>query len=271
MNQKSLYENYSIDFSEDLEIFDKAYYFIFNKNDEIYLTQDGCIPLVTIDSLNKFTITLKLYIGVYKDKPCFVVNVDDDIKFTEFRKLYDINEDDYRMATRAILVSRWYRSHQYCGACGTKTVLDDNDMMLKCPKCGQVHYTRISPAVIVAITKDDQLLMAKHTYHKFDRYALIAGFVEAGESIEEALHREVMEEVGIKVKNLKYITSQSWPYPNSLMIGFTAEYDSGDIRVDNVEISSAKWFNPEDIERLPSEISISAYLVNRFLDKYGIK
>ena len=108
--------------------------------------------------------------------------------------------------------------------------------MLKCPECGQVHYPRIAPAIIVAIRNDDKLLMAQHSYHETIRYALIAGFVEPGESIEEAVHREVSEEVGIKIKNLKYLKSQSWPFPNSLMLGFEAEYDSGDIKVDGDEI-----------------------------------
>ena len=119
---------------------------------------------------------------------------------------------------------------------GTKTQLDEKDMMLKCPECGQVHYPRIAPAIIVAIRNGEELLMAKHSYHETIRYALIAGFVEPGETIEEAVHREVSEEVGINIKNLEYKKSQSWPFPNSLMLGFAAEYDSGDIKVDGDEI-----------------------------------
>ena len=138
--------------------------------------------------------------------------------------------------------------------------------MLKCPVCGQVHYPRIAPAIIVAIRKDDELLMAKHSYHDNIRYALIAGFVEPGESIEEAVHREVSEEVGIKIKNLKYMKSQSWPFPNSLMLGFTAEYESGDIKVDGDEILKAKWFKKEDIIRYASDISISDWLIQNFID-----
>ncbi len=272
MNTKSLYENYSIGFSEDFDSFnnlDEGYYFIFNRKDEIYLKEDKSIPIFKKNQLNRFSVNLILYIGIYKNKPCFVANVDDDVIFTPLNELYVIDKDDYRMATRAILVIRWYKSHQYCGACATKTVLDEKDMMLKCPKCGQVHYTRIAPVVIVSIIKDGQLLMAKHTYHKVDRYALIAGFVEAGETVEEALHREVMEEVGIKIKNLQYVSSQSWPYPNSLMLGFTAQYDSGKIQVDNYEISTARWFKPEEIGKPKSDRSISSFLVNNFLDKYG--
>ena len=144
--------------------------------------------------------------------------------------------------------------------------VDEKDMMLKCPKCGQMHYPRIAPAIIVAIRNEDKLLMAKHSYHETIRYALIAGFVEPGETIEEAVHREVMEEVGIKIKNLKYLRSQSWPFPNSLMLGFTAEYDSGDIKVDGDEILKAKWFSKNEIIRYDSDISISDWLIQQFID-----
>ena len=131
-----------------------------------------------------------------------------------------------------------------------------------------MHYSRIAPAIIVAIRKGDELLMAKHSYHETIRYALIAGFVEAGESIEEAVHREVAEEVGIKIKNLKYQKSQSWPFPNSLMLAFTAEYDSGDIKVDGDEILKAKWFKKDEIIRYDSDISISDWLIQNFIESF---
>ena len=170
------------------------------------------------------------------------------------------------MATRAVLVRDWYISHQYCGRCATKTLLDEKDMMLKCPECGQVHYPRIAPAIIVAIRNEGKLLMAKHSYHDNIRYALIAGFVEPGETIEEAVHREVLEEVGIKIKNLKYMKSQSWPFPNSLMLAFEAEYASGEIKVDGDEIVKAKWFKKDEIIRYSSDISISDWLIQNFID-----
>jgi NAD+ diphosphatase len=120
----------------------------------------------------------------------------------------------------------------------------------------------------VAIRKDDKLLMAQHSYHDTIRYALIAGFVEPGEAIEEAVHREVSEEVGIRIKNLKYMKSQSWPFPNSLMLAFTAEYESGDIKVDGDEIVRAKWFKKDEIIRYESDISISDWLIQDFIDSH---
>ena len=264
MIEKSLYEDYQIDFSDSYES-DDAYYFIFNNERELYLTEDKTLP----STPNNFNYDFKLFIGKFKGKDTFVLNVKDDETFYNLKEVYDISRDIYLMATRAVLVRDWYISHQYCGRCATKCVLDEKDMMLKCPKCGQVHYSRIAPAIIVAIRKGDKLLMAKHSYHEKIMYALIAGFVEAGESIEEAVHREVMEETGIKIKNLRYMKSQSWPFPNSLMLGFTAEYESGEIKVDGDEILKAKWFSKEDIVRYDSDISISDWLVQNFIDSDG--
>lgn len=141
-------------------------------------------------------------------------------------------------------------------------------MMMRCPNCNQMHYPRIAPAIIVAISKDDKLLMAKHSYHNTDRYTLIAGFVELGESIEETVKREVLEEVGIKVKNIQYMKSQCWPFPNSLMLGFKAEYESGEVKVDGDEILDAKWFSKDEIEMFPSDISISSWLINHFIESH---
>ena len=260
MIEKSIYEDYQIDFS-DTYTSDDAYYLIFNNERELYLTSDKTLPTeITNDNFD-----FKLYIGKFKGKDTFVVNVEDDNSFFDLREVYDIDKDIYLIATRAVLVRDWYISHQFCGRCGTKTMLDEKDMMLKCPSCGQVHYSRIAPAIIVAVRKGDELLMAKHSYHKTHRYALVAGFVEAGESIEEAVHREVAEEIGIKIKNLKYHKSQSWPFPNSLMLAFTAEYASGDIKVDGDEILKAKWFKKDEITRYDSDISISDWLIQSFM------
>lgn len=268
MIEKSIYEDYTINFSDTYSTNEKSYYFIFNSKRELYLTEDKKIPLTQLEELNIFNFTFKLFIGTYKNHPCFVARVDEEDNFFSLHIVYNINKDTYLMATRAVLINDWYQSHQYCGKCGTKTVIDQKDMMLICPKCGQMHYPRISPAVIMAIEKDNKLLMAKHSYHKEHRYALVAGFVEPGETIEDAVHREVMEEIGIKIKNLKYMRSQSWPFPNSLMIGFTAEYDSGEIKVDGDEIVKAKWFSKDEIQMYPSDISISAWLLQNFIDTH---
>lgn len=262
MIEKSLYENYHIDFSETLTPKNGDYLFVFNENRELYLDSNNELA----KNLDDFEVNFTLYIGEYNEKRAFVVNVEGDDEFYDLREVYEIDHDLYHIAGKAVLVNDWYISHRFCGRCGSKTQLDEKDMMLKCPNCGQVHYPRIAPAIIVAIRNGDKLLMAKHSYHDNIRYALIAGFVEPGETIEEAVHREVLEEVGVKVKNLKYERSQSWPFPNSLMLGFTAEYDSGDIKVDGDEILKAKWFKKDEIIRYGSDISISDWLIQEFID-----
>lgn len=261
MIEKSIYEEYQIDFS-DTYTSDDAYYFIFNNERELFLTKDNTLPT----DLNNFDSDFTLYIGKFRGKDAFISNADANDSFYNLKDVYDISHDLYLMATRAVLVRDWYISHQFCGRCAAKTVIDEKDMMLKCPECGQMHYPRIAPAIIVAIRKGDELLMAKHSYHENIRYALIAGFVEAGESIEEAVHREVAEEIGIRIKNLKYQKSQSWPFPNSLMLGFEAEYESGEIKVDGDEILKAKWFKKDEIIRYDSDISISDWLIQKFID-----
>ncbi|WP_296876279.1 NAD(+) diphosphatase [uncultured Methanobrevibacter sp.] len=264
MIEKSLYENYQIDFSDEITPETDDYLFIFNENRELYLTSDRQLP----KTLDDFDVEFCLFIGKYKGKNSFVVNVYDETSFYDLKEVYEFNPDLYHIAGKAVLVRDWYISHEFCGRCGTPTQIDEKDMMLKCPSCGQVHYPRIAPAIIVAISKENELLMAQHSYHDTIRYALIAGFVEPGESIEEAVHREVLEEVGIKIKNLKYMKSQSWPFPNSLMLGFTAEYESGDIKVDGDEIVKAKWFKKDEIIRYDSDISISDWLIQNFIDTH---
>ena len=265
MIEKSLYENYQINFDENITPDTDDILFIFNYNRELFLDDDKKLA----KSLDNFDVNFCLYIGDYKDKKAFVVNVETDETFYNLMEVYEFNHDLYHIAGKAVLVSDWYISHRFCGRCGTPTKIDEKDMMLKCPQCGQVHYPRIAPAIIVAIRNGDKLLMAKHSYHENIRYALIAGFVEPGETIEEAVHREVLEEVGVKIKNLQYQRSQSWPFPNSLMLGFTAEYESGNIKVDGDEILRAEWFKKDEIIRYESDISISDWLIQEFIDSIG--
>ena len=267
MIEEYIYENYSIDFKEDYSSEKESYYFIFNNNREIYLN-DKKIPIFTNKEVESFDLDFKLYIGNYNDKEVIVANANMEENFHTLFELYEINHEEYQIASKAVLIRDWYKNHQYCGRCGEKTVMHKKDMMLLCPECGQMHYPRIAPAIIVAINNSGKLLMAKHSYHKVLKYTLLAGFVEPGENIEEAVKREVKEEVGIKIKNIRYVKSQSWPFPNSLMLGFNADYESGEIIVDGEEIIDAKWFKPEEIEKPPSDISISSWLINNYIQTH---
>jgi len=167
------------------------------------------------------------------------------------------------VAGRAFQIAEWVRTHRFCGACGSGTALAAGERSFKCVNCGHMAYPRISPAMMVLIRKGDQALLALHTQSAVQRFVPLAGFVEAGETIEEAVHREVFEEVGLRVHNLRYFGSQSWPFPHSLMIAFTADYLEGEIRTDPTEILEARWFGPGDAwpERVP-HVSISSMLVD---------
>jgi NAD+ diphosphatase len=165
------------------------------------------------------------------------------------------------VAARAAQIAEWARTHQFCGACGTRTGVLTGERCYKCPACGFAAYPRISPAMMVLIRKGDQVLLAQHVSYATKRHVPLAGFLEAGESIEEAVHREVFEEVGLRVHNLAYFGSQAWPFPHSLMIAFTADYLDGEIRVDPNEIAEARWFGPEDFPEPGTNISISTALI----------
>jgi len=167
------------------------------------------------------------------------------------------------LAARAAQIAEWARTHRFCGACGSGMVLAAGERCFKCVQCGHMAYPRISPAMMVLIRKGDAVLLAMHIASPSKRFTPLAGFLEAGESIEEAVHREVYEEVGLRVQNLRCFGSQSWPFPHSLMIAFTADYLDGEIRLDTSEISEARWFGPDDEwpERVP-HISVSSVLVD---------
>ncbi|MFJ1299659.1 NAD(+) diphosphatase [Pseudomonadota bacterium AL_CKDN230030165-1A_HGKHYDSX7] len=182
--------------------------------------------------------------------------------FRKLRALLSELGDSFALAGRAYQIAEWVRTHRFCGACATPMQHARHELCLQCPSCGLHSYPRISPAMMVLIKRGDELLLARHARYAQARYTALAGFVEPGESIEDAVHREVEEEVGLKVRDLRYFGSQSWPFPHSLMIAFTAEYAGGDIRVQEDEIADAQWFGPgQPFPDIPMRESIAGRLV----------
>lgn len=177
----------------------------------------------------------------------------------------------FAVAGKALQVIEWDKTHQFCGRCGSKTNSMENERAKECPNCGLINYPRISPAIIVAIKKDDKILLAHNKRFVNNMYSVIAGFVEPGETFEECVKREVFEEVGLQVKNIKYFHSQPWPFPNSVMIGFTADYADGEIKVDGVEIDKAGWFSVDELPNVPTRVSIAGKLINAFIDENKLK
>jgi NAD+ diphosphatase len=171
---------------------------------------------------------------------------------------------------RAVELIHWNREHRFCGACGKQTEIDSKSGARVCPACGMEFYPRLSPAIIVRITRGTEILLAHNRNFTTRRYSCIAGFVEAGEALEECVHREVFEEVGILVKDVRYFGSQSWPFPYSLIAGFTAEYAAGEIRPDGEEIDDAGWFAANTLPDLPPPGSISRELIDDYIGKFKV-
>lgn len=168
----------------------------------------------------------------------------------------------------AVHLAHWESLNKFCGKCGNVTIRGDKERSIICPKCGNTVYPRISPVVIVAVHNGDKLLMAHNIDNPNPRLFLISGFVEIGESLEQAAHREVLEEAGVKIKNLKYFGSQPWPFSDSLIAGFTAELDGDDtIHRQETELSEAKWVKREDIPEYETDVSISCCLIENFRNK----
>jgi len=167
---------------------------------------------------------------------------------------------------RACHIAQWRQSSRFCGTCGEKNNDVRGEAQRVCPKCGRIEFPRICPAVIVIITDDkDRILLAHNKKFKAGMYSLIAGFNEAGESLESTVVREIREEVSIEVSGIIYVKSQPWPFPNSLMIGFKARYFSGTVKPDGDEIEDAAWFERGNLPELPAEGSLSRYLINSWL------
>ncbi|HXF79828.1 MAG TPA: NAD(+) diphosphatase [Usitatibacter sp.] len=209
-------------------------------------------------------------VGVYEKEYCCTAWVAKDVAapaghaFRSLRSLFGRFDDRLlSVAGRAFQVADWGRNHRFCGACGKPMAPVMGERAMRC-ECGHVAYPRIAPAMMVLVKRGDAILLARNVaVAPGGRMSALAGLLEAGESVEEAIHREVHEEVGLFVKDLRYFASQSWPFPGSLMIAFTAEYAGGEIRVDPAEIAEAHWFGPgEALPDLPPAQSISRALID---------
>jgi NAD+ diphosphatase len=165
------------------------------------------------------------------------------------------------VAGRAAQVLEWDRAHRYCGVCGAPTEAQAGERSRKCTACGHTAYPRLSPAMMVLVWREGEVLLARSPHYVPGVYSALAGFVEAGENLEQCVHREVAEEVGLQVKNLRYYGSQSWPFPHSLMVAYTAEWAGGEIVPQEGEIDDARWFAPEALPPIPPRFSIAGHLI----------
>ena len=236
------------------------------KNDKItFATYKACKHLVKEPSE-------LWYLGKWNGVCCFgyALSQQEEVEGLEWISYKDSKwEDDLELYFIAVKVQHligWDKSTRFCGYCGHKNERAVDERAKKCPKCQRVVFPRISPAVIVGIKKDDKLLMAHNANFREGLYSIIAGFVEQGETLEMAVQREVLEEVGIKIKNIRYHHSRPWNSADSLMLGFTAEYESGEIAVDGKEILDAGWYDKDHLPPvLPSKISTARCIIDDLL------
>ena len=219
------------------------------------------------------------YLGTYDGKHCYAVEIGESAPLPQGWQPIGLRDAFGRFETtlaalsgRAYQILDWDRNHQYCGRCGTATVLRADERSRACPGCGRTTYPPVTPAIMVLITDGGRrVLLARNPIWPDGRFSALAGFVEPGEMLEDTVARETREEVGVEVKNIRYFGSQPWPFPHSLMIAFTAEYAGGEVRPDGVEIAEARWFDAEELPKLPPSISISRRLIDTISAELALK
>ena len=214
------------------------------------------------------------YLGYLDSRHCYAVELAEGITppkgmaFEGLRQVYGrMDEGLFSVACRAVQIVEWDRTHEFCGRCGARTKMHATERAKECPQCGLLHFPHLAPAIIVLVARGREILLARARRFRSVMYSTLAGFVEAGETLEEAVTREVQEETGITVREITYFGSQPWPFPHSLMIGFTASYADGEIILNDEENVDARWFTADNLPQLPDKISIARKLIDSFLEK----
>ena len=251
-----------------------SFYYIF-QNGKIILKEDGAIPeAAEIEGLRQHFVNAGCVDKVDKDGDRWAelemtAKLPDGFDACERRGCWTaVGEEQFFRIGKAFHYMDWQRLHKYCGKCGAQNVFDPGEGAMKCLACGELFYPVISPAIIVCVEKKGKILLGHGVNFPAGRYSVLAGFVEPGESLEECVAREVYEESRILVKNIKYFTSQPWPFPRSLMLGFIAEWESGDICPDTTEVTDVRWFAPHEIPEYYRGVSISAKLIEDFIKRH---
>ncbi|MCB1686406.1 MAG: NAD(+) diphosphatase [Pseudomonadales bacterium] len=219
-------------------------------------------------------ITSEHYLGRYRGRCCIAIEargrLPEGFALAGLRDwLGRVEPPLFYLAGRAQQVIEWHNTHRFCGRCGSAMEDHGADRAKTCPECDLVCYPRLAPSIIVLVTKGEELLLARNANWPTNMFSTLAGFVEPGESIEQTVHREVMEEVGLTVRNLRYRGSQSWPFPNQLMLGFHAQYAGGEICCNDEEIAEARWFRADNLPNIPPRTAISRWLIDAFLENGG--
>ena len=261
--------------TERLEL---AWWFVFQKSKLLVYQEPSPASLPCLADLRELGLTplSHHYLGRLDNRPCYTAEVAEGtippagMTFEGLRRLYgSLDENLFWIAARAVQIVDWDRTHRFCSRCGAPLNMKITERAKECPQCGLLYFPRLAPAIIVLVQRGYQLLLARSRHFMPGMYSVLAGFVEPGESLEEAVTREVREEVGIEVKDIHYFASQPWPFPHSLMIGFTATYAGGEISLNDDEIENASWFEVDSLPQIPGKISIARRLIDWFIEKQG--
>lgn len=250
----------------------KLHDFIFAFEDQqIYLLHGNSIPQWHQVS-HLFESENNFYCFAESTESCYLIaeknKITENVGYikTHLRATWNVlDKNSFLLACRANHLDHWRKTHYYCGVCGHENKNKIDEQALMCSRCKHISYPRISPCIIVLIARGKKILLARSPHFPEKMYSTLAGFVEPGESLEETVHREIFEEVGLRVSTLKYTGSQPWPFPDSLMIGFTAEYLSGDIHIDKKEIEDAQWFDIDALPQLPPLMSIGREIIEGYV------
>ena len=246
----------------------------------VYLSDQDGIRFLTFQEWKSYNQRIGrgmlplVYLFTIEDEDYFLTDIHKEDKIGDFRfyKMFDIRpmqpKEAVFAATTAFHLYQWYRDNQFCGRCGKKLIHSEKLRMMQCETCNNMVFPKIAPAVIVGVTNGDRILMTKYAGREYKRYALIAGFTEIGETVEATVQREVMEEVGLKVKNIRYYKSQPWGFDSNLLLGFFCELaDEHEICLDREELSLAEWVDYHDILDDPEKLSLTHNMMEYFRDQ----
>lgn len=252
----------------------EALWFVIQESD-LLIEAPGQVPRMREPAERSLKIRAPHYLGAHGGVPCFCGEIAPEdpvpagLERAGLRPLFGrLPDDQFWLAARAVQIVDWDRTHQFCGRCGHRTVQKKTERARECPACGLACFPRLAPAVIILIERGDEILLARSHRLPPGLHSVVAGFVEPGETLEQAAAREIREEVGVEIRNLAYFGSQPWPFPHSLMIAFTAQHAAGEICIDPEEIESAGWYRYDRMPPIPGALSVARRLIDHYLAKH---
>ena len=262
-------ENINNSSESSLSIIIRNQEFLTSKQSEILIFEDDDLKWSEMEFIDT------QFLGFLNDKPCFIRELTQDSLFSDQAMLAPLRtllgrmpDALFSICSRSLQLTDWKNNNKFCGVCGSKMKGHETERAMYCECNNILIYPKISPCIIVLVTNGEKMLLAHNKNFPGNFYSTLAGFIEAGESAEDAIHREIFEEVKVKVKNIEYFGSQSWPFPSQLMLGYHAEYSEGEIKPDGIEIDNADWFHFENLPQVPTgNISISGQLIESYINK----